>query len=70
MATVGRNKAVAEFSKIKLQGFVAWAVWLLVHLRSILGVKNKLMVLINWIWNYVMYDQSLRFIFRSRPKGD
>jgi NADH dehydrogenase len=70
LATVGRNKAVADIKKIKLQGFLAWAVWLLVHLRSILGVKNKLMVLINWIWNYVMYDQSLRFIFRSRPKGD
>jgi len=70
LATVGRNKAVADIKKIKLQGFVACAVLLLVHLRSILGVKNKLMVLINWIWNYVMYDQSLRFIFRSRPKGD
>ncbi|WP_321331199.1 NAD(P)/FAD-dependent oxidoreductase [uncultured Bacteroides sp.] len=68
LATVGRNKAVADIKKIRLQGFLAWAVWLLVHLRSILGVKNKLMVLFNWIWNYVMYDQSVRFIFRSNPK--
>ncbi|MBP8038566.1 MAG: NAD(P)/FAD-dependent oxidoreductase, partial [Prevotella sp.] len=63
MATVGRNKAVAEFSKIKLQGFVAWVLWLVVHLRSILGVRNKVIVLLNWIWNYFNYNQSLRMIF-------
>lgn len=62
LATVGRNKAVADLKKLKLQGFVAWLVWMLVHLRSILGVKNKLMVLIDWIWNYFTYDQSIRLI--------
>ena len=63
MATIGRNKAVAEFSKIKIQGFVAWILWLVVHLRSILGVRNKVIVLLNWIWNYFNYNQSLRMIF-------
>jgi NADH:ubiquinone reductase (H+-translocating) len=63
MATVGRNKAVAEFSKIKLQGFIAWVLWLVVHIRSILGVRNKVIVLLNWIWNYFNYNQSLRMIF-------
>lgn len=62
LATVGRNKAVADLDKIKLNGFVAWLVWLFVHLRSILGVKNKLLILVNWIWNYFTYDQSMRFI--------
>ena len=63
MATVGRNKAVAEFSKIKTSGFIAWVLWLVVHLRSILGVRNKVVVLLNWIWNYFNYNQSLRMIF-------
>lgn len=63
MATVGRNKAVAEFAHIRLKGFWAWLMWLVVHLRSILGVRNKAVVLLNWMWNYVNYNQSLRMIF-------
>ena len=66
MATIGRNKAVAEFSKIKMHGFVAWVMWLVVHLRSILGVRNKVIVLLNWIWNYFNYNQSLRMIFYAQ----
>ena len=63
MATVGRNKAVAEFATFKMSGFWAWFMWLVVHLRSILGVRNKAIVLLNWIWNYFNYNQSLRMIF-------
>lgn len=66
MATVGRNRAVAEFSSIRMAGFFAWLMWLLVHLRSILGVRNKTIVLLNWIWNYFSYAQSLRFIVYAR----
>lgn len=62
LATVGRNKAVADLKSVKLHGFIAWMVWMLVHLRSLLGVKNKLVVLIDWIWNYFTYDRSMRFI--------
>lgn len=62
LATVGRNKAVADLKKIKMQGFFAWVVWMTVHLRSILGVKNRLIVLINWVWSYFTYDQSIRLI--------
>lgn len=62
MATVGRNRAVAEFSKMKFGGFTAWILWLVVHLRSILGVRNKIIVLFNWLWNYMSYAQSLRMI--------
>jgi NADH dehydrogenase len=63
MATVGRNKAVADFKTVKIQGFFAWVLWLVVHLRSILGVRNKAVVLLNWVWNYFNYNQSLRMIF-------
>ena len=66
MATVGRNRAVAEFSNIKMAGFIAWVMWLVVHLRSILGVRNKIIVLLNWMWNYFSYGQSLRLIVYAR----
>lgn len=71
LATIGRNKAVADLNKLKLQGFTAWMVWMLVHLRSILGIKNKIVVLIDWVWNYVTYDRSMRFIlFVQKRKQD
>lgn len=69
MATVGRNKAVVELGKLHTQGFVAWVLWLVVHLRSILGIRNKLMVLLNWMWNYITYDDSIRMIvYATKPK--
>lgn len=64
MATVGRNKAVVDLPRFKFQGFFAWLVWLFVHLFQLLGVRNKVMVFINWVWNYVTYDQSLRLMIR------
>ena len=66
MATIGRNHAVAEISGKKFGGFLAWALWLVVHLRSILGVKNKTFILLNWVWNYINYKQSLRLILKAK----
>ncbi len=66
MATVGRNKAVADLGKIKIQGWLAWIIWLVVHLRSILGIRNKIFVLLNWIWSYITYDYSLRLIIYAK----
>jgi len=66
MATVGRNRAVAEFNRVKMSGFLAWIMWLVVHLRSILGVRNKIIVLFNWVWNYISYSQSLRMIVYAK----
>ena len=72
MATVGRNKAVVDIPKPKmhLKGIFAWIIWMGLHLFLILGVKNRLMVFINWIYNYFTYDQSLMLIFREfyRPR--
>ena len=69
MATIGRNKAVAEIGKFRSQGFFAWVLWLVVHLRSILGVKNKVMVLLNWLWKYVSYNDSIRMItYATKPR--
>lgn len=69
MATIGRNKAVVDLPRLQFQGAFAWLVWLFIHLYQLLGVKNKLFVFINWVWNYLTYDQSLRLIIRPRvPK--
>ncbi len=65
MATVGRNKAVVELPRMKFYGFFAWMVWMLVHLRSILGVRNKFIVFLNWVWNYFTYNLSLRVIIKG-----
>jgi NADH dehydrogenase len=72
MATIGRNLAVVDVPKPKLhiRGLFAWLIWMGLHLFLILGVKNRLMVFINWIYNYFTYDQSLRLIFKEfyRPR--
>ncbi len=67
MATVGRNKAVADLPKMKIWGFPAWFAWMLIHLLFLVGFRNKLVVLINWIYSYFTYDKALRLIIR-KPK--
>ena len=64
MATVGRNKAVVEVGKLHFGGFIGWAAWLFVHLMSIVGFRNRVVTLFNWIWNYVSYDRNIRLIIR------
>ena len=72
MATVGRNLAVVDIPKPKIhfRGLWAWFIWMGLHLFLILGVKNRVIVFINWIYSYFTYDQSLRLIFKEfyRPK--
>lgn len=68
MATVGRNRAVVDLPSFSFQGWLAWVVWLLVHLFSILGTKNKIFIFLNWVWNYLTYDQGLRLIIRAKKK--
>ncbi|MBD0287368.1 MAG: NAD(P)/FAD-dependent oxidoreductase, partial [Flavisolibacter sp.] len=72
MATIGRNKAVVDLPKHKMhfKGLIAWLIWMGLHLFLILGVKNRIMVFINWVYNYFTYDQSLRLIFKEfyRPR--
>ncbi|HET8962446.1 MAG TPA: NAD(P)/FAD-dependent oxidoreductase [Chitinophagales bacterium] len=70
MATIGRNKAVADLGKIKFHGFFAWLIWMFVHLMSIVGVKNKIVIFINWAWNYITFDQSLRLILKAKSKNN
>ncbi len=64
MATIGRNKAVVELPKFKFSGFFAWVVWLMVHIRALIGARNRVVVILNWFWSYITYDQSLRLIIK------
>ncbi len=65
MATVGRNLAVADLKHVHLDGFLAWLTWMFIHLISLLGMRNKLTVLINWMWSYFSYATSLRLLFHT-----
>ena len=69
-AVMNQSEAVQEIFKSTYdQGFFAWVLWLVVHLRSILGVKNKVMVMLNWLWKYVSYNDSIRMItYATKPK--
>ena len=64
MATVGRNRAVADLQHVRLYGRPAWFIWMIVHLMSLLGMRNRLTVLITWTWAYFTYSASLRLILR------
>lgn len=64
MATVGRNRAVVDIKKIRFQGVFAWFVWMFVHLMSLVGFRNKLVVFVNWMWSYFSHDRGTRLIIR------
>lgn len=75
LATIGRNKAIADLGKIRFQGFFAWLIWMFVHLISLLGFRNKVVVFVNWIGNYVANNGGSRLIIRrfkreELPKKD
>lgn len=62
LATIGRSSAVAQIGKHEFSGFVAWALWLVIHLMKIVSFRNRVLVLIQWCWSYVSYDRSARLI--------
>ena len=66
MATVGKHRAVVQMGKYTFGGYIAWLGWMFIHLISILGMRNKVNVLLNWTWNYITYSTSLRLLLRPR----
>ena len=66
MATVGRKLAVVDLPFLRFQGLLAWMTWLFVHLMAILGVKNKLFIFLDWSWNYLSFDPSLRLLIKPK----
>jgi NADH dehydrogenase len=65
MATVGKNRAVVEIGKSKLGGFMAWAIWMFVHLMSLVGFRNRFVIFVNWTKNYFSSDRGMRLIIRE-----
>jgi NADH dehydrogenase len=66
LATIGKNQAVARLGPLQFTGFFAWLVWLFVHLMQLVGFRNRLIVLLNWIWDYLFYDKAVRLIEPDR----
>ena len=65
MATIGRKKAVASIKDLKFGGFMAWLIWSFIHLMSIIGIRNKVLIAVNWLWSYCTYDKGDRVIIRK-----
>lgn len=64
LATIGRNRAVADLGKLQFSGFFAWFIWMFVHLMALVGFRNKMIVFFNWAYNYINYDKAARLIVR------
>ncbi|MCM5664311.1 NAD(P)/FAD-dependent oxidoreductase [Galbibacter mesophilus] len=71
MATIGRNKAVVDLPRFRFQGVFAWFVWMFVHLFFLIGFRNRMVVFVNWVYNYVRFDREARLIIRpyKKPKA-
>ena len=67
MATIGRNSAVAQLGRVHLSGFPGWVFWLVVHLVNVISFRSRLIVLVNWAWEYIFYDRPIRLIVRAGP---
>jgi NADH dehydrogenase len=66
MATIGRNSAVAELGAVHLSGFLGWWMWLAVHLFNVISFRSRILVLVNWAWDYLFYDRPIRLIVRAK----
>lgn len=65
LATIGRSQAVAQLGRWQFHGLVAWLLWVVVHIYQLVGFRNRLVVLINWAWDYLFYDHAIRLIQKS-----
>ena len=62
MATIGRSSAITRIRGIESRGFVAWVLWLAVHIMYLIGFRNKILVMINWVYDYFFFEKSVRLI--------
>jgi NADH dehydrogenase len=65
LATIGRNAAVARIWGISFSGFVAWVIWVFLHIYRLIGFRNRILVFVNWAWDYVFYENQIRLITRE-----
>ena len=70
MATIGRNSAVAQLGAVHLKGFLGWLMWLFVHLINVISFRSRIVVLVNWAWDYFFYDRPVRLILRAAGEKD
>jgi NADH dehydrogenase len=68
MATIGRNVGVAQIGRLRLSGFPGWLLWLGVHLVNVVSFRSRLLVLINWAWEYLLFDRPVRLIVAAQPE--
>ena len=70
MIAIGRKAAGVAIGKRTFKGFIAWMMWLIIHLFNLIGFRNRVMVLTNWAWDYLLYERAVRFVFPSKmPSG-
>ena len=62
MATIGRAAAVADLGRLHLSGVTAWLLWLFIHLMYLVGFRNRLLVFVQWMWNYCTFRWGVRLI--------
>jgi len=65
LATIGRNAAVAQIFGISFSGFIAWVIWVFLHIYRIIGFRNRIIVMFNWAWDYFFYDNQVRLITKE-----
>lgn len=65
LATIGRNAAVAHIFGISFSGFIAWVIWVFLHIYRIIGFRNRIIVMFNWVWDYFFYDNQVRLITKE-----
>jgi NADH dehydrogenase len=62
LATVGRSRAVAQFGRLKVSGFLAWVLWSVAHIYFLIGLRNRFIVALNWAWSYITFERGSRLI--------
>jgi NADH dehydrogenase len=65
LATIGRNAAVARIFGISFSGFIAWVIWVFLHIYRIIGFRNRIIIMFNWAWDYLFYDNQVRLITKE-----
>jgi NADH dehydrogenase len=65
LATIGRNAAVARIWGVSLSGFIAWVIWVFLHIYRLIGFRNRILVFLNWAWDYIFYENQVRLITRE-----
>ncbi len=70
LATIGRSRGVAALGRLHLSGFVAWVLWVFVHIWFLITFRNRMLVLVKWAWSWVTFERATRLIFQPRPDPD